>query len=96
MRQRPFVFKDLAEITAIHPAAASGAFDEVFGLVFWWRSNAFADVLPAPDLGYSNGSRLQLERGLRGMVAGLLTRRDNNARYVVACRALVCDEARLA
>ena len=31
-----------------------------------------------------------------GIVASLTLRRDNNARYVVACRALVCDEARFA
>jgi hypothetical protein len=33
MRQRPFVLKDLTQITAIDPAAAGRAFDEVLGLV---------------------------------------------------------------
>ena len=33
MRQRPFVLERLAEITAIDPAAAGRAADELFGLV---------------------------------------------------------------
>jgi hypothetical protein len=33
MRQRALVLKDLAEITAIHPAAACRASDEMLGLV---------------------------------------------------------------
>jgi hypothetical protein len=33
MRQRPFVFKDLAQITAINPAAAGRTLEEMLGLV---------------------------------------------------------------
>jgi hypothetical protein len=36
MRQRPFVLKDLAEITAIDPSAAGWAKDEVIGLALGW------------------------------------------------------------
>jgi hypothetical protein len=48
------VLEHLAEITAIDPAVARGAFYEVLGLVFRWRADAFADVLPTPELGHSD------------------------------------------
>ena len=53
MRLRPIVFKDLAEITAIDPAAASGTVDEVVGFVFRWGAHEIADIFSARDIGHS-------------------------------------------
>jgi hypothetical protein len=44
VRQRPFVLKDLAQITAINPAAAGRAFDKVLGLVFRPSAHELADI----------------------------------------------------
>jgi hypothetical protein len=48
--QRPFVLEHLAEITAIDPAAARLAFDEVFGLIRGRLCNALANVFPAREV----------------------------------------------
>jgi hypothetical protein len=50
MRQWPFVLEHLAEITAIDPAVAGGAPDEVLGLVVWEIAKRLTDVLPAREL----------------------------------------------
>jgi hypothetical protein len=46
MRQRPFVLEHLAEITAIDPAAAGWAADEVLGLVFRQSTHQAPMYLP--------------------------------------------------
>jgi len=43
MRQWPFVLEHLAEITAIDPAVAGGAPDEVLGLVVWEIAKRLTD-----------------------------------------------------
>jgi hypothetical protein len=50
MWQRTLVLEDLAQITAIDPAAAAGAFDEMLGLIRGRLSNALANVFPAREV----------------------------------------------
>ena len=89
------VLEHLAKITAIDPATAGRASDEVLGLVFRQSTHEVADVFAARDIVKVTPSRLRLERSLRGMVVALLTRRQNDARHIAAGRALVGDKPRL-
>ena len=50
MWQRTLVLEDLAQITAIDPAAAAGASDEMLGLIRGRLSNAPANVFPAREV----------------------------------------------
>ena len=50
MWQRTLVLEDLAQITAIVPAIAAGAFDEMLGLIRGRLSNALANVFPAREV----------------------------------------------
>jgi hypothetical protein len=50
MRQRTFMGNHTPEIPAINPAAASLAFDEVFGLVFRRTIHALAKILSSGDV----------------------------------------------
>ena len=52
MRQRPLVLEHLAEITAVDPAAAGRAPDEMLGLVLRWIANAFAEEFSARNIGH--------------------------------------------
>jgi hypothetical protein len=46
--QRTFVFKDLSQVSTVHPAATGLAADEVLGLVLGWvAAKASADVFAA-------------------------------------------------
>jgi hypothetical protein len=42
-----------AEIAAIDPASASGALDEMFGLIGRWSAGGLASIFVAPDIGHS-------------------------------------------
>ena len=46
MRQRPFVLKDVAKITAIHPAAAGGAANEILGLFLGGSPTRLPKMVP--------------------------------------------------
>jgi hypothetical protein len=53
MRQRPFVLDHLAEVTAVNPAAASRASDEMLGLgrgIKW-----LAKIFAARDMDHGHG-----------------------------------------
>jgi hypothetical protein len=44
VRQRTLVLKDVAQITAIDPAATGWATDEMLGLVLWLLADAAAEI----------------------------------------------------
>jgi hypothetical protein len=50
MWQRAFVLEYASQITAIDPAAAAGASDEMLGLIRGRLSNAPANVFPAREV----------------------------------------------
>jgi hypothetical protein len=49
VRQRPFVVKHLAEITAINPSAAGRTFEEMLGLAGWAFAKPLSEILAARD-----------------------------------------------